>query len=144
MHRSTHLRQILTGWLLLGVGAFALSGCATDTRLTRMTPFTRGVLLIYDGDAQQCARKSFAEALLYLDLETGTPRTVTVRAFDDRDRPMSLDPKLIEWSADLNVKVEPAQGSATVSVTLLGGDSGDLTVGAANHSGQLKIRKKTS
>jgi hypothetical protein len=142
MRRGTYLRQILTGCLLLTLAALALTGCAADTRLIRMTPFTRGVLLIYDGGPQQCARKNVAEALLYLELETGKPRTVTVRAFDDRDRPMGLDLKLIVWSTGINAKIEPAQGSATVRVTLLGGDSGDIMVSAANHTGQLKIRKK--
>ena len=142
MHRSTQLRRILTGSLLLGAIVLALAGCAGN-RLVKMTPFTRGVLLIYDGDSLYCARKKAAEALLYLELETGKPRTVTVRAFDDHDRPMKLDPKLITWSTDINVKVVPEQGSTTVQVTLLGGDSGDLTVAATNHTGQLKIRKKT-
>jgi hypothetical protein len=107
-----------------------------------MTPFTRGVLLIYDGDGSHSARKNVAEALLYLELETGKPRTVTVRAFDDHDRPMNLDPELIVWSTGINAKIVPEQGNATVQVTLLGGDSGDLMVAAANHTGQLKIRKK--
>ena len=115
--------------LLLGVATLALTGCAADSRLVRMTPFTRGLLLIYDGDGSHCARKSFAEALLYLELETGKPHTVTVRAFDDHDRPMDLDPKLITWSTGINARIVPAQGSATVSVTLLGGDSGDLIGG---------------
>jgi ABC-type glycerol-3-phosphate transport system substrate-binding protein len=142
MYRGAHLRQVLTGCLLLGVVALALTGCAADTRLTRMTPFTRGVLLIYDGDGSHSARKNVAEALLYLELETGKPRTVTVRAFDDHDRPMNLDPELIVWSTGINAKIVPEQGNATVQVTLLGGDSGDLMVAAANHTGQLKIRKK--
>jgi len=107
-----------------------------------MTPFTRGVLLIYDGTAHQCARKSLAEALLYLELEPSVPRTVTVRAFTDKDQPMALDPRSIKWSADANVKVEPEKGSATVRVTPLNGDNHELVVEAAGHAGQLKIRKK--
>jgi hypothetical protein len=143
MHRGTRIRQLLAGGLLLVSAAFILTGCAANGQLVQMTPFTRGVLLIYDGDGAHCARKSLAESLLYLELETGTPRTVTVRAFNEKDRPMSLDPKLIVWSTGINARIEPAQGSATVRVTLLGGDSGDLMVSAANHTGQLKIRKKT-
>jgi hypothetical protein len=144
MTHGTNFRRIfITGLLLVSI-AFILTGCASNAQLVQMTPFTRGLLLIYDGDGSHCARKSFAESLLYLELETGKPHTVTVRAFDDHDRPMDLDPKLITWSTGINARIVPAQGSATVSVTLLGGDSGDLMVAAASHTGQLKIRKKTS
>jgi hypothetical protein len=107
-----------------------------------MTPFTRGVLLVYEGGPQQCARKSLAEAMLYLELEPSVSRTVTVRAFDEKDRPMALDPKSIKWSIGENITVVPDHGSATVNVTLLGGDSGLLIVEAASHTGQLQVRKK--
>jgi hypothetical protein len=127
---------------LLAAAALVIAGCAGAIRPPEMTPFTRGVLLIYDGTAHQCARKSLAEALLYLELEPSVPRTVTVRAFTDKDQPMALDPRSIKWSADANVKVEPEKGSATVRVTPLNGDNHELVVEAAGHAGQLKIRKK--
>jgi len=143
MTQGPNLHRVLVTGLLLVSAALILAGCATAVRAPEMTPFTRGVLLIYEGGPQQCARKSFAESLLYLELETGMPRTVTVRAFNEKDRPMKLDPKLIAWATGINVKIEPDQGSGTVRVTLLGGDSGNLMVSAANHTGQVKIRKKT-
>ena len=142
MTQATRLHRILLTGVLLISAAFILGGCATAIRAPEMTPFTRGVLLVYDGSPQQCARKSLAEALLYLELEPTVSRTVTVRAFNEKDRPMTLDPKSIKWSTGANITVFPDHGSATVKVTLLGGDGGTLMVDAANHTGQLQVRKK--
>jgi hypothetical protein len=141
MTQSVRLHRVLTG-LLVVAATFILGGCATALRTPEMTPFTRGVLLIYDGGPQQCARKSLAEAMLYLELEPSVSRSVTVRAFDEKNRPMALDPKTIKWSTGENITVFPDHGAATVKVTLLGGDGGLLIVEAANHTGQLQVRKK--
>jgi hypothetical protein len=142
MTQGTRLPRVLIAGLLLISAAFILGGCASAMRAPEMTPFTRGVLLIYDGPPQQCARKKLAEALLYLELEPTVSRTVTVRAFNEKNRPMALDPKSIKWSTGANITVFPERGSATVKVTLLGGDGGPLKVEASNHTGQLQVRKK--
>lgn len=125
------------------VGLLLLAGCAgIGPRPPEITPFGRAALLVYAGDAHQCSRKSIAEALLYLDLETGVPRTLTVRAFDERDHPLTVDAKDVVWSASSNLRVEPDRGSATVHVTLVSGDSGELEVEVSGHRGTLKARKK--
>jgi hypothetical protein len=134
---SRVLRPVLLAALIL------LLGCASvGPRLPEVTPFKRAVLLVYAGDARQCRHKNVAQSLVYLDLEPSQARTVTARAFDERDRPLSLDARSITWVASSNLRVEPKKGRATVRVTLLGGDSGDLEVQVAGHKGQLRVKKK--
>ena len=75
-----------------GCGHACAHGCAADSRLVRMTPFTRGAPLIYDGDASHCAHKNAVRShVLTWDVEAaGKSRTVTVLVFDEHDRPMGL------------------------------------------------------
>jgi len=126
--------------LVLAAAAALLTGCAPILRKPpKMDPFARAVLLIYDarkGDSR------VSDALLWLDLETGKPRSVRLRAFDERDRPLDVNPKQVTWSGTENLKIEPGAGSITVKVTLLGGGAGRLRATIGNHQGEIRVRKQ--
>jgi hypothetical protein len=113
-----------------------LVGCAALRRPPELMPFDRAVLLVFDS-AQH--HKGVGQALLALDLELNQPKKITVRAFDDRDRPLAVNPKLIAWTASSNIKIEPESG-ATVRVTLLSEGGGQIQVSAAGHRGEIRVR----
>jgi hypothetical protein len=134
---------LLVSRFLLIASGFWLLECAGRTG-TGMEPFSRTVLLFFDAHE---GNKRVSDALLSLELETGKPRSITVRAFDEHDRPIRIDPDLVTWSGSDNLVIAPSRrvassGSATVKVTLIGSGEGFLRVTILNHSGEIKVRRR--
>lgn len=119
------------------VGAALLSCDCAAHRPPQLKPFDRAVLLFYDAH-QKNGRT--ADALLRLELALNQPRTVLVRAFDERDRPLTLDAKSITWSGSPNLRLEPETGAALVKVTLISGGDGWVMVSSAGHKAEIQVR----
>lgn len=133
------MRQIRC-WLLIPVSLAFMASCAkVVTKPPEMNPFSRAVILFYAAGSGQ---KGANSALDWLELETGKPQMVTIRAFDEHDQALGIEARDLVWTASDNVKVEPDKGSATVKVTLLDTDIGQLVVEAAGHKGTLRIKSK--
>jgi hypothetical protein len=124
---------------LVGLGLPLFFGACATTQPHTVDPFARAVFLFYD--AEKGGRRGITDALLWLDLEVRKPTAVAVRVFDERDRSLSFDPKLLSWSGSENLQIEPT-GKATVKVTLLGGNAGRLQVAIGNHTGEIRVRKR--
>jgi hypothetical protein len=130
--------QSLIVLLGLGFGVALLAACAT-VRTPQLEPFSRAVLQFYDARQR---RRGINDALLWLELEPGRARSVVVRAFDDKKRPLAIDRSDVIWTGSENLKLEPGSGSLRVKVVLLGGTTGRLRVNAGNHSGEIRIKRK--
>jgi len=128
------LSRVLTLSALL---LFLVLAACTSLKPPELTPFSRAVIYFFE---PRQYHKDAAHALVWLDLQLGKPRSVTVRAFDERDRPLSLDPKALTWAGSENLKIEPRTGRTTVKVTLLNGSAGRLQVLTGKHSGEIRVR----
>jgi hypothetical protein len=127
----------MRGFYLL-IGCLLFAGCAT-VKTPELTPFSRAVIYFFEPGQH---RKDAAHALVWLNLEIGKPHSITIRAFDEKDRALSLDPKTLTWESSENIKVEPRVGRTTVKVTLLNTADGRIRVITGKHSGEIRVRSQ--
>ena len=127
----------------------ALLGCAAARpKVTNpeVGPFTRAVLLFYEFESLNPDPDSVqsSDALSWITLERGKPKTISVVPFDENDRWLSLDRRqsLWVWKSSDNVQVQRTTDGPTARVTMTGGDTGWLQVWSAGFGGDIKLLRE--
>jgi len=150
---ETGLRRIrscaLTALYIMSLAAILVTtSCATarKKRVSAPGPFTRAVLLFYEFDKLNPDPDSVqsSDALSWLTLERGKPKTITLLAFDQDDRWMQLSrrPSIWTWKSSDNVEVQRTNDGPTARVTMTSGNTGWLQVSAMNYGGDIKVLRE--
>jgi hypothetical protein len=121
-----------------------VAGCATMRPRPRpIGPFTRAVLLFYEMDKINPDPDSVfpSDALSWLTLERGAPKTITVVCFDENDRQIAFSrrPSQWIWTSGSNVQIQPMTDGPTARVTLTDGDYGWLEVSTEGYIGNIRV-----
>jgi hypothetical protein len=136
--------RLLHSAFYAAVACVLVAGCATvHSRPRPIGPFTRAVLLFYEMNKLSPYPDSVfpSDALSWLTLERGTPKTITVVCFDEKDRPIAFSrrPSQWTWTSSSNVHVQPMTDGPTARATLTDGDTGWLEVSVAGYIGNIRV-----